>query len=110
MSQSKGRQPRIPVAILDLVVLLANLWQGQKDESIGHLDSEAPVKALCKKLHYRRYPIALSAIESALAVCNFRNEKGDFWHPEDKTFAKFLSDLGLEFDREYNLIKKVEEE
>ncbi len=102
----KAKRDRIPVAILDLAVLLVNLWEGQQDDLYGDLDSDNDLKALSKALSYRRYNVRLDAVESALAYCNYRNERGDFWHPTNKTLTSFIEDLRLSMDRQYNIVRK----
>jgi hypothetical protein len=102
------KKVHIQISILDIAVLLANLHDARTDERFGHMDADQDLKKLTNRLSQRRYRVPLDAIESAVAVCNFRNEVDEFWHAEDKTLTQFLVDLGVEMDRAYNTIKLME--
>lgn len=93
---------------MDIAVLLANLHDARTDERFGYLDADQDLKKLTNRLSQRRYSVPLDAIESAVAMCNLRNEVDEFWHPDNKTLTQFLVDLGVEMNRGYNTIKLME--
>lgn len=46
-------------------------------------------------------------LETGLYYCNLLDEDGKFWHPQNKSFDRFLEDIlpdDLAFDKTYNFI------
>lgn len=94
------------VKIMDLVVLMGNLWKGAKDAQIGFEDADQTLNELSSKLDHEVW-IKLTDLESALWSCNTLNEAEKFWHPRNEKFDSFLSKLlnRRKFNKIYNLIE-----
>jgi hypothetical protein len=101
----KGRKWRT-IRMLDVVVLLYHVYQGLKDDDVGYEDAEDTLALMTRRLSpiYRMDP---KILESALWSCNLLNEKGKWWHPNDRTFDEFIRDvLGEDsFNKTYNVIE-----
>lgn len=95
------------VTVLDLVVLLGNVFRGLADNTVGYEDTKLPLDTLVRHLN-RRVKVWLRDLEPALWACNLLDEKGDFWHPKGVTFDRWISTMLPydKFDKLYNLVEE----
>ena len=110
MENRYSREPKLPIKPLDMAVLLYHINVAAKDPEIGHVDADYSVTGLIVDMVKKPARIKVSKIESALYSCNMLAEKGKFWHPQDKPFTSFISDLErlwvnkYQFDPFYNIL------
>lgn len=96
------------VSVLDLVVLLGNVYRGAADADVGYEDTEQSFNELL--VHLNKFvSIPRTAFESALWSANLLNETGKFWCPKGRSFEEFLKHVcrGEEFDLDYNLLENT---
>ncbi len=96
----------LPVSVLDLVVLLDNVYRGADHPEVGFEDANKTLPMLAKYLGRSHELVDEGSIESALWSCNLLDENGAFWHPTDKTFDQFVDRMlpNHRFDKKFNLI------
>ncbi len=90
----------------DAAILLQNVLAGAKCDAVGFEDANRTLESLRRELD-RKWSYAPALLESALWSCNLLNERGEFYHPDGKSFADFLKDVlpGEQFDLTYNVIE-----
>jgi hypothetical protein len=93
------------ITVLDLTILLYNVWLAGQDEHIGFEDPKQTLETFLTKLN-RPLKLTIEDLESALWSCNLLAEKEKFWHPQRKTCDQFmklmLSPQG--WNKDYNFI------
>ncbi len=98
-------QPRYSVSIKQLVVLMHNLLTCQDADA----DADRTRAELIQSIN-TTIKIDQDLLESLLYCCNMNHEQGEFWHPENSDFDKFLrfffSSPYNYFDKDYNQIKQ----
>lgn len=94
------------IHILDLVIILDNVWQASKDRDIGFEDPREMLHNFLFRMN-KQTRLYTEDIESGLWSCNLLNEKGKFRHPRGWTFDQFLIRLlrGDTFNKQYNYIE-----
>lgn len=94
------------ISILDLVIILDNIYRAAKHKDIGFEDPRETMTSFIFRMD-RKVSLYTEDIESGLWSCNLLNEKGKFRHPKDWTFEKFLEKMlsGDKFNKDYNYIE-----
>lgn len=94
----------VDVNILDLAVLLCNVFRAAQSSDIGYNDAEMSLRRLKKECWMtKRLPVEL--VEKLLYCSNMLDEDGKFWHHEGKSFEQFLKAFEVAYDREYGWVK-----
>lgn len=94
-----------------------HVYLAANDPEIGHNDADHDLKTLISVLK-PKIPsrIKTEAVESALYSCNLMDEAGKFWHPEGKTFDRFIKDMAINsrqhayYNRFYNYFEERAEQ
>ena len=96
--------------LLDLAILIANIYRGAQNPKVGFEDAKRTLTELVIELEGKKgVRIRRDVLESALWSCNLQEECGKFWHPQDREFKDFLKDIlkrRQSFDTQYNFIKE----
>lgn len=97
------------VSLMDLVILLGNVYRGLVEPLVGFEDADRTVAELTLELN-RKTQVGRTALESALWSCNLLNEQGKFWHPKGVDFETFLKKIcqGEGFNKSYNYFSETE--
>lgn len=104
-------RPLVRPTILDLTVMLYNVFKAADHRQVGFEDANRTLQDLITA-----FSAEISAdtelLESAMWSCNLLDEKDEFWHPLNHSFkefaGKFEGQANVEFDRKYNYFKKKE--
>lgn len=104
-AQPKWKKKRW-VTVLDLVVLLDNVFLGAQDTEVGFEDCKETLKSFTMRLN-EPIKIHTEDLETALWSANLLNEKKRFRHPQGISFDQFLTRVlrGDSFNKEYNFIE-----
>ena len=94
---------------LQCVVILYHIYHTK----YGEMDANNTLTMLEAPLKKAKIKVDQDTLESLLYLCNMASEDGEFWHPKDKTFERFVSEL-LPSDQRYSqyynwIIKKYEQ-
>lgn len=95
--------------MVDMTVLIHNLYKGAAHPEVGYLDSLLPLKQIVKTFDFE-VPYQVRKIESALFMSNLLAERGEFWHPTGmpfETWVKRMHPGGVEFDKRYNYFREA---
>jgi hypothetical protein len=105
-----GTEPRVDLTLLDACVLLANVHFASKNPNVGYEDVNRSLDGLVKQfISGGMVPLRVDVFESAAWAANLLGERGEFWHPRDYSFDKFIDGClhkGQKFDKVYNRIVK----
>lgn len=87
----------------DLCILQANLIVAAKDPDIGYEHANCPIGRFLRRTT-RVVKVRQQDVEAMLWSANLLNEKGQFYHPDGKSFKKFVEGLPLDgtFNYEFN--------
>ena len=98
------------ISLLDCVVLLDHLYRCPDLK----YDINNTTIEIMEKLKNKHIKMFQAQLESCLYGANLLNEAGQFWHPQGKSFDKFVSDIipeHLRYSKYYNyVVEKYEKE
>jgi hypothetical protein len=94
------------ISVLELVVILDNVYEASKDKNIGFEDPRETLFSFLFRMN-RAIRMYTEDLESGLWSCNLLAEKGKFRHPKGWSFDEFVSKMlrGDTFNKDYNYIE-----
>lgn len=96
------------LSLMDIVVLLGNLHKGNADNEVGFEDALRTVDDVTRYLQ-KFAKIDASLIESMIWSCTMLQEKGKFWHPQNRSYEDFIKtiekSMGEKVNVKYNYLK-----
>jgi len=102
------------ISVLQAVVLLYHVTKGANHPKVGFEDADRTLTEMIRALNRTSIKVNRSVLESALWSCNLMDENDEFWHPTNKPFRRFVTNLlwdyRSEFDEFYNFIKDKKKE
>lgn len=96
------------VSPLQAVVLLHHVVTSEDADN----DADRTIEEIVAEIDGFNGYLSKGVLESALYCCNMEYERGNFWHPLNQSFDKFLSNVvpkSLHYDRYYNVIYEVKD-
>lgn len=104
---NNSKDPRLRwITVLDLVVLLDNVFRAAKELDIGFEDPRETLEMFVSRMN-KPIRVYTEDLESSLWSCNLLNEKLKFRHPKGIDFDEFLKRVlrGDTFNKDYNYIE-----
>lgn len=94
----------VEVNILDIAVLLCNVFRAAQHKEIGYNDAEMSLESLKRATNFtRRLPVHV--LEKLLYPSNMLDEEGEFWHYDGVSFDEFLKTFEDSYDKDYGWMK-----
>ena len=100
---------RFVLSPLEGLVLLHHVLKSKDNDC----DAIHPAERIVSSLDRHDGKVFRDTLESALFCCNMEHERGKFWHPQNKSFTLFVSEVlppYLTFDLYYNVIRVKKKE